>query len=224
MSAESVVAAPRARRATRMTPDARREMLLHAAIRVFAQRGLGEVRHADIARAAAVAVPTTFHYFPTKHDLVSAVLDEIARFLLDEIVAPHAAHAAPAPIVIEGILITFCDAIDTHPDHVRVWLEWGVSRRAGVWELFQSFYRRSLQAMGRLIERGQAQGSIETTLDVEAAARVVVGLAHMIVQMKFSGSTRADIVHTIHSLVGGYLVGHRDRVGVQRDGAQVLSR
>ena len=50
--------------------------------------------------------------------------------------------------------------------------------------------------------------SIESTLDVEAAARVIVGLAHMIVQMKFAGSTRGDITHTIQSLLRGYLVGH----------------
>lgn len=198
-------------RATRMTPDARRQMLLGAAIRVFAARGLGEVRHADVARAAAVAVPTTFHYFPTKHDLVDAVLEEISRFLLEDIVAPHAAQSEPAPLVIERILMTFCDTIDTHPDHVRVWLEWGVSRRAGVCDLFQSFYRQSLLAIARLIERGQAEASIAATLEVDAAARVIVGLAHMIVQMKLSGSTREEVTHTVHSLVRGYLVSHGDR-------------
>ena len=80
-------------------------------------------------------MPTTFHYFPTKTDLVSAVLDEIARFLLDDIVAPHAISPDAAPLVVERILMSFCDGIDTNPDHVRVWLEWGVSRRPAVWEL-----------------------------------------------------------------------------------------
>ncbi len=208
MSAEPVSEGRRLRRAARMAPDVRREMLMRAALRVFATRGLGEVRHADLAREAHVAVPTTFHYFPTKTCLLTAVLDEVARFLLEEIVAPHVANADPAPVVIERILMTFCDSIDTHPDHVRVWLEWGVSRREGVWDLFLIFYGRALLAMSELIQRGQSEGTIESTLDVEAAARVIVGLAHMIVQMKFSGSTREAITHTIHSLVRGYLVSH----------------
>lgn len=209
MNTESVLNRSRSARATRMSPDARRQMLLEAAIAVFAERGLGDVRHADLARAAAVAVPTTFHYFPSKGDLVNAVLDEVARFLLQGIVAPLAGGEAPAPLVIESILMTFCDAIDSHGDHVRVWLEWGVSRRQDVRARFQDFYRQSLRAIAAVVERGQGEGSIEASLEVDVAARVIVGLAHMIVQMKFSGSPRDEVVHTVHSLVHGYLVGHR---------------
>ena len=83
-----------------------------------------------------------------------------------------------------------------------------MSRRAAVWELFRGFYRRALLAIAQLIERGQRAGSIESTLNVAAAAPVIVELAHMIVQMKFSGSTRGEITHTIQSLLRGYLVGH----------------
>lgn len=140
----------------------------------------------------------------------------MARFLLDDIVAPLAASEAPATEVIESILKTFCDAIATHPDHVRVWLGWGVSRRAGVREPFKAFYRLCVLAMAQLIERGQPDSSIEPALEVDAAARVLVGLAHMIVQMKFSGSRRDDITHTVHSLVHGYLAGHGARTRTLR--------
>ena len=192
-------------RASRMAPDARREHLLSAAIRVLAAKGIGDSRHSDLAQAAGVAVPTVFHYYPTKACLHSAVFSEIARFLLEDIVAPQFDSAASAPVVIENILMTFCDAIDTHPDHVRVWLEWSVSIRAGVWDAYLVFYRQALAAIGALIDRGQAQGAIQAQIDSDAAARVIVGLAHMIVQMKFSGSARAQVIHTVHSLVHGYL-------------------
>lgn len=191
-----------------MTPEARRDLLLRAALRVFASKGLGDIRHTDVAYQAQVAVPITFHYFPTKTCLTAAVLGEVSRFLLEDIVAPHTGSHAPAPVLIERILMTFCDAIDTHPDHIRVWLEWSVSMRDGVWDTFLEFYRSSLAAMTALIDRGKAQGTIEAALDTDAAARVIVGLAHMIVQMKFSGSTRTEITHTVHSLVHGYLETH----------------
>ena len=58
-------------------------MLLRCAMRVFARRGLGAARHAEIARAARVSVPTVFFYFPTRKALVSAVLEEVARFFTE---------------------------------------------------------------------------------------------------------------------------------------------
>lgn len=67
------------------------------------------------------------------------------------------------------------------------------------------FYRQALAAIGALIDRGQAQGAIQAQVDSDAAARVIIGLAHMIVQMKFSGSARAQVVHPVPSLVHGYL-------------------
>jgi TetR/AcrR family hemagglutinin/protease transcriptional regulator len=188
-----------------MSPTARREQLMQAALALCARRGLGSARHSDLAEAAGVAVPTTFHYFPTKTDLVNAVIGEVHRFLLEDIVAPHTASNAPAPVIIERTLTTFCDAIDSHPDHIRVWLEWSVSVREGLWESYLGFYRASLEAIGHLIARGQERGEIRVDLDVDDAARVIVGLAHMIVQMKFSGSSREQVAHTVHSLVQGYL-------------------
>ncbi|MGE3771769.1 MAG: TetR/AcrR family transcriptional regulator [Gammaproteobacteria bacterium] len=188
-----------------MAPSARREQLLACALRTFAAKGLGETRHTDLAQAAGVALPTTFHYYPTRGELTEAVLDEVSRFLLDDIVAPHSAAATPAAVAIEQILMTFCDAMETHPDHVRVWLEWSVALRDALWQRYQKFYRGALAAIGRLLARGVDDGSIAADLDRDAAARVIVGLAHMIVQMRLSGSTRAQVDHTVRSLIRGYL-------------------
>lgn len=188
-----------------MHPDARRELILAAALRVYARRGLGDTRHSDVAKDAELAVPTVFHYFPTKTELLGAVLGEVARFLLLDVLAAHAESEDQAPVVIERILMTFCDAMDSHPDHIRVWLEWSVSVRDEAWEAFKDFYRDSVGRMEKLVRRGQREGSVEAALRTRDAARVIVGLAHMIVQMKLSGSPRREIVHTVHSLVKGYL-------------------
>lgn len=188
-----------------MDPDARRELILAAALRVYARRGLGDTRHSDVAKEAALAVSTTFHYFPTKTALLTAVVNEVARFLLKDVVASHAHGKDSAPVAIERILMTFCDAMDSHPDHVRVWLEWSVSVRDEAWDAFKRFYRESVASMARLVRRGKQEGSVDAELRTRDAARVIVGLAHMIVQMKLSGSPRREIEHTVHSLVHGYL-------------------
>lgn len=204
MRGQTAVSPLRAR-APRMAPDARRGQLLAAALRLFAEKGIGEARHSDLARAAGVAIPTVFHYFPSKPELVQATLAEVSRFLLEEIVAPYEARAEPAPRVVEHILLAFCEAIDTHPDHIRVWLEWSVALRAGLWDSYLGFYHAALGRIGTLLAQGKAAGAVDPDVREEHAARVIVGLAHMIAQMKFSGSTRDQIRHTVHSLVHGYL-------------------
>lgn len=188
-----------------MAPADRRAQLLECALQVFAEKGIGATSHADIARLAGVALPTAFHYFPAKSDFVDAALGEVTRFLLEEIVAPYYEADIPAPQAIEQILMTFCDAIDSHPHHVRLWLEWSISIREGLWDQYLVFYREALQGIERILARGAEAGSVATELELRDAARVIVGLAHMIVQMRFSGSDRDQVVHTVRSLVSGYL-------------------
>src|SRR5215831_11115554 len=86
----------RRRRAPALEKVERRALLLQCAMRVFARRGLGSARHAEIARAAKVSVPTVFFYFPTRTVLVSAVLEEVARFFTEMADRVHS-QRAPAP-------------------------------------------------------------------------------------------------------------------------------
>jgi len=190
-----------------MPPEKRRQQLVLSAVKIFAQKGIGAANHSDLARAAEVALPTTFHYFPSRDDLVEAVLSEVSRFLLDEILGTHVDSSGPAPETVESILMTFCDAIDDHPHYVQVWLDWSVGVREGLWDRYLVFYRSAIDGIEAILVRGTSEGSISAELDLPDAARVVVGLAHMIVQMRFSGADRDQVVLTVHSLVRRYLEG-----------------
>jgi len=134
-----IVTEPRVR-AQRVSPDMRRQQLLICALKVFSDKGLSDGKHADLAQEAAVAPPTTFHYFPTRDDLIGAVLDEVARYLLEDIVKKNYDPKAPAPLTIKKILLAFADAIDSHPHHIRVWLEWSSAVRVGFWDSYLKFY------------------------------------------------------------------------------------
>lgn len=193
-------------RASRLSPAARKQQLLQCALQVFAERGLGEGRHAELAELAAVAVPTTFHYFPTREDLLQATLDEVARFLLADVVKPNVESDEPAPLMIKKILLSFTDAIDHHPHHIRVWLEWSSSVRDGMWDLYLLFYGKAIKAIQRILKSGQRKGEIHADIDTSDAARIIVGMAHMITQMRFAGNSRATVEHTVDSLVKGYLM------------------
>ncbi len=54
----------------------KRERILQAAISVFAERGFYNAKMEDIARAAGVAVGTTYLYFENKDDLMISIFEE----------------------------------------------------------------------------------------------------------------------------------------------------
>lgn len=192
-------------RASRMAPAARKAQLIRSALSIFAERGIGEANHTAIAQYAGVAVPTTFHYFASKDEIVHAVLAEVSRFLLRDLLAGHDNNDVPAPQVVETILLAFCDSIDSEPDYVRVWLEWSVSVRGALWESYLVFYKGALAGIRKILKRGVQQGDIRGDLNLDDCARVIVGIAHMVAQMKFSGASRKQVERTVHSLVTGYL-------------------
>lgn len=65
-------------RRQRLAPDQRREQILAAAERLFAERPYAEVSTTDIARAAGVARGLLNHYFGDKRTLYLQVVREIA--------------------------------------------------------------------------------------------------------------------------------------------------
>nr|WP_279537095.1 TetR/AcrR family transcriptional regulator [Aestuariicella hydrocarbonica] len=192
-------------RATRMSPEARRANLLQGLLHICAEKGLGEAYHSDVAAWAGVSVPTVFHYFPTKEEMVEVVIAEVSRFLIEDIVGPHSDETDNASDSVVHILMAFCDAIDDHPDYVRVWLEWSVAVRGTLWEEYLRFYENALRGVKRVLLRGLRDGSIDRGVNIDVACRVIVGAAHMIAQMRFAGSNREQILETVTSLVNTYL-------------------
>lgn len=195
-------AAPRGRR---LSPDERRRQLLDCALVVFARRGLGQARHAEIARGAGTSVATVFNYFPSREALVSAVLGEVGRFILDDVLAPIQDANVPAPEVLTRSALAFANAVQHHPDHARVWLEWSTAVREDVWPAYLTFQDRVFALLGATAERGRREGSLPAALDTDDAVRLLVGSAHMIAQMQFSGLDPARVRHFIESIVEGFI-------------------
>jgi AcrR family transcriptional regulator len=54
--------------------DKRRDAILHAAARLYAQRGFQGASIADIANACGISKSLIYHYFPAKDDILYAVM------------------------------------------------------------------------------------------------------------------------------------------------------
>jgi TetR/AcrR family hemagglutinin/protease transcriptional regulator len=190
----------RRRRARPLERPERRALLLKCAIRVFARRGLGGARHAEIAREAKVAVPTVFFYFPTREALVREVLEEVARFFREMTVRMHNTdHPAPEIVVEHGRV--FADAMVTHPDYARVLLEWSTALREEVWPLYLQFHENNIRIIAGTIRRWRRETGRDHDEDAEDSARVIAATGYVVAQMKVARMPSAKIERFLQTLV-----------------------
>ena len=187
-------------RARPLDKAVRRALLLQHALRVFARRGIGAARHAEIARRARVSVPTVFVFFRTRKALVNAVLEEVARFFTEMVEMAHS-KPGPAPEIILGHMRAFADAVDTHPDYVRVLLEWSTALRDEVWPKFLRFREKGIATIARTIQRWRTETGSDRGPEAEDDARVIAATGYVLVQMKVTKLPDSRIERFLQTLI-----------------------
>jgi TetR/AcrR family transcriptional regulator, hemagglutinin/protease regulatory protein len=213
------------RRARPLDQPERRALLLSCAIRVFARRGLGGARHAEIAREAKVSVPTVFFYFPTHQALVRDVLGEVARFFLAMTERVHNTGRTAPEIVLEHGRV-FADAVASHPDHARVLLEWSTALRDEVWPLYLRFHEQNIRIIAGTIRRWRHETGRDHHDDVEEdaedSARVIAATGYVVAQMKVARMPSERIERFLLTLVRDTLGDIRGDIGGEADAGELI--
>lgn len=95
--------------------DRRREDLLAAGLRLFAERGFRATTIADLAAATGTAHGLVYHYFRSKNELLTAILERYS-FLprLRQVLA--VSPDRPAPEVLTDIAVGFSRMLDERSD------------------------------------------------------------------------------------------------------------
>jgi TetR/AcrR family fatty acid metabolism transcriptional regulator len=179
------VTAPRPQRApARRTDDEgaepeKRRAILHAAVRVFAEKGYHGCRIADVARAAGVAYGLVYHYFRNKDELLESVFAEQWTILINALKAIDEGPGTAAE-KIAGVCGFVLDVYKTAPTAVRV-LILEVTRtpnalRAG--STPQTF-AAAVGILADLVRQGQARGELRADLEPVVAAAGVLGALEM---------------------------------------------
>lgn len=70
---------------TRLSPDARRQQILHAASKLYRERRYDDVSLEELAAAAGVARGLLHHYFGSKRELFLAVMTASVRLPLEQL-------------------------------------------------------------------------------------------------------------------------------------------
>jgi TetR/AcrR family fatty acid metabolism transcriptional regulator len=150
----------------------KRRLLLDAAVRVFARKGYHAARVGDIAEEAGVAYGLLYHYFSSKEEVLRMVFRETWRALIATIEEVEQGDDPPTE-QLRKVAEILLGSWGRDPDLVRV-LVLEVTRSpllAGEMDEIAA----SFQAIQRIVERGQADGSIRPDLDARLASFVFYG-------------------------------------------------
>jgi TetR/AcrR family transcriptional regulator, fatty acid metabolism regulator protein len=155
----------------------KRRAILHAAVRVFADKGYHGCRIADVARAANVAYGLVYHYFRNKDELLESVFDEQWTIFINALAAIDAGPGTAAD-KIAGVFGFVFDVFKTAPSAVRV-LILEVTRtpqglRAGS---TRETFEKAIALVADVVRQGQARGELRANADpIVAAAGLLGGL------------------------------------------------
>lgn len=150
----------------------KRQQILDAAVRVFAQRGYESSRVGDIAAEAGVAYGLVYHYFESKDAVLEAVFRESWGRLLAAIAqAEQTAGTAPERLglVVKIVLRSWRD----DPDLVRLLVR-EVTRNPHIQDELDEI-GQAFASLERIIAAGQAEGTIRPSLDPQLCAWMVYG-------------------------------------------------
>jgi len=157
----------------------KRRAILHAALRVFAEKGYHGCRIADVARQAGVAYGLVYHYFRNKDELLESVLEEQWAILIGAI-RSIANGGGPASEKVASVIRFTMDVFRTAPAAVRV-LILEVPRTPGVIRAGtnRETFETALGLVADIVRRGQADGELRRDVDARVCAASVLGVLDM---------------------------------------------
>ena len=139
-----------------------RTAILEAARQLVAEQGT-EVAMGEIARAAGVAVGTLYRHFPSKADLLAAVVNEYVESLADDAQGAWERVEAGRSDAAQELLDFLERALEMI---ARSHAAKTVARALGAQVEYTEPETRATEALGRLIEQGRASGRLRRDLTV----------------------------------------------------------
>jgi len=169
--------------------DVRREVILRAAKRVFADHGFHATKMAAVARAAGVSYGTVYSYFAGKDALFHAVMDAEADALRTQVVA--GALADPAAAIRQAF-----EHLEADPAATRVLFGDPAAGGDEFGRHLRDITDRFVDDIAEMIGEAQRQGLVIDAPPRLIASAVVGLIGHLALRPHDSGDagTTADFV------------------------------
>jgi len=174
----------------RLTPEARREQLIAAAIVCYGELGVERAGHGDIAKRAGVSTATVFNYFGTRESLTESVF-RVVYDVFKEMFSIMPPVGATPQEHIQNMANNYDFLVDQHPDIVKVILNWSSSFGQGVRPQYLEFQDWALDGI---------QNRLHETHSDRSNARIILATAYSYALMKLD-HTPDDILERFVSRI-----------------------
>lgn len=155
-----------------------REGILRAALRAFAEKGFDGASTRDIAAVAGVNHGLIRHYFGPKQKLWQAAVELAFADMQSDLDALLAdASISDARERVARVIRAHVHYVAQHPEFVRLMFEEGKRRGPRMRWLVDRYVKPLYDAIGVLLERGQAQGGLPADLSPVHFFYVLAGAA-----------------------------------------------
>jgi AcrR family transcriptional regulator len=167
--------------------------ILEAACRVVVRDGAHGLRMARVAEEAGVSKALVHYYFSTRQELLRSAFG-FSESRLDAIVDEELAGLATPVARLERALLVSIDTGSPFSEQRALWNEVWSSLRSDddLRPLVERWYRTWLDRMVRLVEEGQADGSIPASVDARAAGARLAATADGVDSMLYLGLVDRD--------------------------------
>lgn len=150
----------------------RRRQILAAAVKVFAEKGFHEARVGDVAEEAGIAYGLVYHYFASKEELLETIFRTTWTEMLARVEEVESA-GVPASEAVRQVTALLLRTWRRDPDLVRVLVR-EVTRNQHVQQELEEI-TAAMEALERIVRRGQETGEFRQDLDPRLAAVVFYG-------------------------------------------------
>jgi AcrR family transcriptional regulator len=151
---------PPTRPALRARYDERRQALIDAAAKLFAERGYEATSIGDLSEATGLAAGGIYHYTSSKEGLLIAICDELLDPLLEQARAIAATDATPAEHLRE-LVRAWLLHIERHIPHMLVFgQERHTIEREPQWRAVRRKRKQFEQILDGVLLAGEADGSM----------------------------------------------------------------
>ncbi|MFP4475096.1 MAG: TetR/AcrR family transcriptional regulator [Desulfatibacillaceae bacterium] len=186
--------------------NGKHELILDAAVRVFAERGYHQTTISQIARQAGVADGTIYLYFKNKEDILATFVRQRSEHFFECFKQEVDKQKNAVDKLHKLVRLHFREAeVDMHKAFVYQ-VEMRTNRRLMRGEIMEAL-KMYLDTVGTILEEGQQEGSVRHDLYIGLAKRMIFASVDEVITTWVRSGGKYDLIPLAEPLVDMILSG-----------------
>ena len=176
----------------RNKPKTRKDRIMDAALRIFAEKGFQNATITEISKKAGVSEATIYEYFGTKEDLLFAIPEKISN-------ATYEASSRVIPYIkgvegkIRAILLFYVQLYQSNPDYSALVLLQLMSNKRFRQTPAHAAIRKSSHGLLDCIREGIADGTFKNDADPYLIRSMLMGtIEHLFIHWHMQGMPKRE--------------------------------